>query len=35
MIDAAGERGERDGDALERRVLRAVVGYLGVPPAVA
>lgn len=35
MIDAAGERGERDGDALERRVLRAVLGYLGLPPTVA
>lgn len=31
MIDAAGERGEQDGDALERRVLRAVFGYLGLP----
>jgi len=35
MVDAAGERGERDGDALERRVLRAVHGYLGLPQAVA
>ena len=31
MVDAAGERGERAGDALERRVLRAVFGYLGLP----
>lgn len=31
MVDAAGERGERDGAALERRVLRAVFGYLGPP----
>lgn len=31
MIDAAGEREERDGPALERRVLRAVHGYLGLP----
>ncbi|WP_267425488.1 TetR/AcrR family transcriptional regulator [Methylobacterium sp. GC_Met_2] len=35
MVDAAGERGERDGEDLERRVLRAVHGYLGVPQAVA
>jgi AcrR family transcriptional regulator len=35
MVDAAGERGERDGEALERRVLRAVYGYLGLPQAVA
>lgn len=33
MVDAAGERGERAGDALEQRVLRAVFGYLGLPPA--
>ena len=31
MVDAAGERGERAGDALEHRVLRAVLGYLGLP----
>ena len=35
MVDAAGERGERNGEDLERRVLRAVHGYLGVPQAVA
>ncbi|MEL6061038.1 MULTISPECIES: TetR/AcrR family transcriptional regulator [unclassified Methylobacterium] len=35
MVDAAGERGERDGGALERRVLHAVHGYLGLPQAVA
>lgn len=35
IVDAAGERGERDGEALERRVLRAVHGYLGLPQAVA
>lgn len=35
MVDAAGERGERDGEALERRVLRAVHGYRGLPQAVA
>ncbi len=29
MIDAAGERGETDRDGLERRVERAVFGYLG------
>jgi AcrR family transcriptional regulator len=28
MIDAAGERGERDSQALESRVARAVFGYL-------
>lgn len=33
MVDAAGERGERAGDVLEQRVLRAVFGYLGLPPA--
>ncbi|MCJ2141479.1 TetR/AcrR family transcriptional regulator [Methylobacterium sp. E-066] len=33
MVDAAGERGERAGDALEHRVLRAVFGYLGLPHA--
>ena len=32
MVDAAGER---NGEDLERRVLRAVHGYLGVPQAVA
>lgn len=31
MVDAAGERGERDRGALEHRVLRAVFGYLGLP----
>jgi len=31
MVDAAGERGQQAGDALEHRVLRAVVGYLGLP----
>lgn len=31
MIDAAGEREERDGPALELRVVRAVHGYLGLP----
>ncbi|WP_457104208.1 TetR/AcrR family transcriptional regulator [Methylobacterium sp. P5_C11] len=31
MVDAAGERGERDGDALANRVLQAVFGYLGLP----
>ena len=31
MVDAAGERGEQAGDALEHRVLRAVFGYLGLP----
>ena len=29
MVDAAGERGERDSRALEARVMRAVLGYLG------
>lgn len=28
MVDAAGERGERDLDNLERRVRAAVFGYL-------
>ncbi len=28
MVDAAGERGERDSQALESRVARAVFGYL-------
>jgi AcrR family transcriptional regulator len=28
MIDAAGERGELDAESLERRVMRAVLGYL-------
>ncbi|WP_322012078.1 TetR/AcrR family transcriptional regulator [Paraburkholderia sp. J12] len=28
MVDAAGERGETDADALEARVRRAVIGYL-------
>ncbi|WP_397449161.1 TetR/AcrR family transcriptional regulator [Pseudomonas sp. NA-150] len=28
MIDAAGERGELDAQSLERRVMRAVLGYL-------
>jgi AcrR family transcriptional regulator len=31
MVDAAGERGEQASDALEHRVLGAVVGYLGLP----
>jgi AcrR family transcriptional regulator len=31
MIDAAGERGERDSEALESRVARAVFGYLEAP----
>lgn len=31
MVDAAGERGETDAAALEARVVRAVLGYLGQP----
>jgi AcrR family transcriptional regulator len=31
MIDAAGERGELDAASLERRVMRAVLGYVGQP----
>ena len=34
MVDAAGARGERSEGDLRRRVLRAVLGYLGLPPAV-
>lgn len=30
MVDAAGERGEKEQDALVRRVQRAVFGYLGI-----
>ena len=29
MVDAAGERGETDAQQLEKRVRRAVYGYLG------
>jgi hypothetical protein len=29
MVDAAGQRGETDSIALQRRVERAVEGYLG------
>jgi AcrR family transcriptional regulator len=32
MVDAAGRRGERDEEALTRRVVRAVFGYLDGPP---
>ena len=35
MVDATGERGERNREDLERHVLRAVHGYIGVPQAVA
>jgi AcrR family transcriptional regulator len=31
IIDAAGERGETDATALERRVTQAVFGYIGLP----
>ncbi len=29
MTDAAGVRGEKDADALQRRVMRAIFGYIG------
>jgi AcrR family transcriptional regulator len=32
MVDAAGERGDTDAGALERRVTRALHGYLGIGP---
>jgi hypothetical protein len=32
MVDAAGEREETDAVELERRVERAVFGYLGLRP---
>lgn len=34
LVDAAGARGESDAQRLERRVLGAILGYLGVLPSV-
>jgi len=35
LVNAAGEREDLDRDALERRICRAVFGYLGFPPSAA